>query len=139
MARLDEVKSDELVPTVVFQRLTAEKPETLREIGRAWGLPVGAFVQWFTTEHAGLYEQALRVLADQDAQEVVAIADGADPASVQVAKLRTEARKWRAGKWDRERYGDKTDVRHTGVAPTLVIEISPQPEPAGRVIEAEPI
>jgi hypothetical protein len=94
-------------------------------------------VEWFTTEHGELYEAALRVRADQDANDVVKIADDAVPESVQVAKLRSEARKWRAGKWDRERYGDKTDVKHTGQAPVLVI-VQAEAEPV-RVIEADPI
>lgn len=135
MARLEAVKANGMSGSVVFQRLTdADKPETLREIAKAWKVPVGRFVEWFATEHAELYEAALKVLADQDANEVVAIADGAAPETVQVSKLRAEVRKWRASKWDRDRYGDKTDVRHTGMIPTLVIEIAAE-EPQPRVID----
>jgi hypothetical protein len=45
-----------------------------------------------------------------------------------------------AGKWDRDRYGDKTDVRHSGLVPTLTIEIVGVAQaPQERVIEHEPV
>lgn len=139
LARFEAVKEQEHTPTTVFQKLTdPDAPQTLAQIGRDWGLPVGRFVEWFSTTHTALYDAALKVRADQDVHDAVAIADNAAPESVQVAKLRSEVRKWRASKWDSERYGDKTQVKHTGLVPTLVIEIAAPEQPKHRVIEHEP-
>ena len=85
--RLEGVKAAANTADVVFARLTdVDRPETLSEIAKAWQVPVGRFVQWFTTEHEALYDAALKVLAAQDAVDVVRIADEAAPESVQVAE-----------------------------------------------------
>lgn len=134
MARLEVVVVDAATPGVVFQRVS--EGETLKEIAKAWGVPVGRFTQWYMTEHGELYDAALKVRADQDATETVEIADGASTEDVQKAKLRVDARKWRSSKWDRERYGDRTEVKHSGLIPTLVIEIvGAVPVNAEKVVE----
>lgn len=99
---------DENAPSVIFQRLTdGEKPETLKEIAKAWGIPRGRFVEWFVTEHAGLYDAAQRVLAGQLAEEALEKADDAAPETVGVAKLQVETRLRLASKLDRERFGER--------------------------------
>lgn len=105
------MKADGGVPGVVFQRLS--EGETLRDIGRAWGVPVGGFTRWFSEEHCVLYEAALRVRADQLAHEALACADGADAETVAPARLQVDTRLKLAGKWDRERYGERTRVDQT--------------------------
>lgn len=135
MQRLEVVVGEASTPSVVFQRLT--DGDTLREIAKSWHVPVGRFTEWYTTEYAGLYDAALKVLAAQDAHETVEIADGATAEGVRQAKLRVDARKWRSSKWDRERYGEKTEVKHSGLMPTLVIEIAGEARQEPRVIEAE--
>lgn len=118
MARLDAVKADQGAPSVIFQRLTDS--ETLQQIARAWGLPKGRFVEWFTTQHAELYDTALKVRADNLAHEALSISDEQnevvkengqtfDP-DVPRDKLRIDTRLKIASKWDRSRYGDKQDV-----------------------------
>jgi hypothetical protein len=145
IARLAAVISQEHTPSVVFQRLT--EGETLRQIARSWQVPVGRFTQWFSTQHAELYDAALKVRADTIAHEALAISDEQalahskqgipfDP-DVSRDKLRVDTRLRLSGKWDRDRYGDKTDVRHTGLVPTLIIEIA-TPEPERRVIDVSP-
>jgi hypothetical protein len=112
LARMEEVKSDATAPSVVFQRMTADKPETLREIARAWGVPAGRFVEWFTTEHSGMYDAALKVLAADYAHDSIGIADGAaKPEDVPAAKLQVDTRLRVASKWDRKRYGDEVESR----------------------------
>lgn len=117
------VKSEPMTPSIVFQRLS--EGESLGEIARdkKWDLPVGRFTEWFTTEYAALYDAALKVRADQLSHERLKIVDAATPETASVAKLQSDTRGHLAGKWDRDRYGEKTDVRHSGLVPTLVIEI----------------
>ena len=137
MARLEVVVVDAATPGVVFQRVS--DGETLKEIAKAWGVPVGRFTQWYMTEHGELYDAALKVRADQDAAETVEIADGVSLEDVPKAKLQIDSRKWRSGKWDRERYGEKTEVKHSGLMPTLVIEIAGVAQvPEEKVIEHDP-
>ena len=124
MARLGAVVGRPETASVVFQRLTdADAPETLREIAKAWGVPAGRFVEWFTTEHGELYDTALKVRADQlandallisDEQEAVEKKDGStfDP-DVGRDKLRVDTRLKLASKWDRARYGETVKIDRT--------------------------
>ena len=139
LARLAVVVGDAETPGTVFQRLC--EGETPREIAKSWQVPVGRFTEWFMTEHVALYDAALKVRAAQDAHETVEIADGASAEDVGPAKLRISARQWRSSRWDRERYGDKTEVKHSGLMPTLVIEIAAAvgAVQVPRVIEAEAV
>jgi len=121
LARLEDVKRDEGAPGEVFRLLTdPDEPMTLRQIAKAWGLPRGRFVEWFTTEHAGLYDAALKVRTDDLAHEALAIADEQcevvkengetyDP-DVGRDKLRVDTRLKLAAKWDRKRYGEEADA-----------------------------
>lgn len=142
LARLEAVVARPETASVVFQRLTdAEAPETLREIAKAWGLPAGRFVEWYTTEHAAQYDAALKVLADQHAHEIVAIADEQKQATdsrgntfdpdVARDKLRMDARRWVAGRWDRSRYGDQVQHQISGRA-VLKVDFS---RPGEREVE----
>lgn len=134
LARLDVVKRDVNVPSVVFQRVV--DGERLKDIGRSWGLPVGRFVEWYTTEHAEKYEVALRIQADEDARDAVEIADSAAPEDVSVKKLQADIRRWRAGKWDRARYGDQ--VAHTvGGRVVLHADFGVSPSREERLIESD--
>lgn len=133
VARLEAVKRDVNVPSVVFQRVV--DGARLKDIARAWGVPVGRFVEWFTTEHAGLYERALAIQADEDARDAVEIADGASEDDVAPRKLRADVRRWRASKWDRARYGDQVQVQHGGRA-VLRVEFGTPVARAERLIES---
>lgn len=118
MARLEQVQADQNAPSVIFHRIT--EGETLHEIARTWGVPKGRFVEWFATNHADLYESALKVWADRLAHEALEIADEQnevvkengqkfDP-DVPRDKLRIDTRLKLASKFDRARYGDKQDL-----------------------------
>lgn len=111
MARLEVVVARPENAVVVFQRVC--EGETLKEIAKAWGVPVGRFTQWYATEHGDLYDAALRVRADQLAHEALERADGADAETVGPAKLQVDTRLKLAGKWDRARYGEMVKVEKT--------------------------
>lgn len=118
MARLEAVQAAANTPSVVFQRVA--EGETLKDIARAWQIPVGRFTEWFTTEHAALYDAALRVRADQLAHEALERADGADEKTVPTAKLQVDTRLRLAEKWDRQRYGAAKDAGMGGI--TVVVD-----------------
>lgn len=128
LARFEEVKADESVPLMVFGRVC--EGETLREIAREWRVPRGRFIEWFTTEHAGLYDSALKVRADELAHEALEISDeqnevvkengqSFDP-DVPRDKLRVDTRLKLAAKWDRKRYGEEVE-RMVAVPVTIQI------------------
>lgn len=130
LARLDEVKADTAAPSVIFQRLCER--ETLAQIAKAWGLPKGRFFEWFTTEHAPLYDAALKVLAGELAFESLDIADEQaevvkkdgskfDP-EVPRDKLRVDTRLRLASHLDRARYGAAKDAAGGGI--TVVVDRS---------------
>ena len=111
MARLEAVVALPETASVVFQRVC--DGETLKEIAKAWGLPVGRFTEWVLMKHEGMYDAALKVRADQLAHEALERADGADAESVGPAKLQVDTRLKLAGKWDRGRYGEVVKVDRT--------------------------
>lgn len=131
LARLEAVKADQAAPKVIFHRLC--DGETLKEIAKAWGVPRGQFVLWYTTEHSALYDAALKARADELAHEALAISDEQaevvkengqkfDP-EVPRDKLRVDTRLRLAEKWDRARYGSK-DNGPAGGGITVVVDRS---------------
>lgn len=128
MARFDHVKAQESTPRVVFLRLC--EGETLKEIARAWEVPVGLFIEWYTTEHLTLFDTALRVKADQLANEALEIADEQKEATdkkgntydpeVPRDKLRVDTRLKLAAQFDRARYGAR-DNGPAGGGVTVIV------------------
>ena len=153
MARLEVVVSEASTPSVVFQRVA--EGESLKEVAKSWQVPVGRFTEWFSNEHAELYDAALKVRADQlahealeisDEQQAVEKKDGSefDP-DVPRDKLRVDTRLKLASKWDRARYGEtvkidrmitvSADAGLIGLAGELLARITARPE---KVIEHVP-
>ena len=60
------------------------------------------------------YARARESQAHREAEEIREIADEATPETVQVARLRVDARKWRASKLAPKVYGDKLEVNGAG-------------------------
>lgn len=126
IARFEAVKLDPLTPSEVFRRVC--EGETLREVAKAWGLPKGAFTEWYTTEFSQMYDAALKVRADELAHEAIAISDeqcavekeggGTYDPEVPRDKLRVDTRMKLAAKWDRKRYGEEQDAVRT--APVII-------------------
>jgi len=138
MARLAVVRADAQAPDEVFRLLTdADEPKTLDEIAKLWALPRGRFVEWFTTEHAGKYDAALKVLGASLGHQVLELTNSATAETVGLLKFKTDRYLRLAAHWDGARYSPKVEHKHSGVLPVLVIEIAGEEAPPGRVIEAE--
>ena len=148
---MEAVKADSVAASVVFQRVT--EGETLRQIAADWGVPRGRFTEWYTTQHAELYDSALKVRADQLAHDALAVASTPQrgvitktkgDGTVEVIeedmlghrKLYAETMLRLAGKWDRQRYGEHTKVEHGGHVTGLIAVLSSLP--SGRVVEQAP-
>jgi hypothetical protein len=142
MARLAVVKADADAPAEVFRLLTdAEEPKSLEEIAKAWGVPRGRFVEWFSTEHRDRLDAAERVLGIGVLHAVKAMTDSATVENAALMKFKTDRYLRLASLLNTERYSPKVEHNHTGVMPTLVIEIAGDAQvraPAGQVIDVTP-
>lgn len=128
-------RTNDRLPSIVFQRLTDdEAPETLEQIAKSMGFPRGPFVEWFTTEHGGRYSAALKVLGGGVAHAVKQMTDDATDATLKLVKFKTDRYLRLAGHWDPERYSPRTEVKHSGLVPSLVIEINAAPSIEGRLV-----
>lgn len=96
--------------------------KSLREICAADNMPAPSTICLWLRENADLaeqYAQAREQQAELYADEIIEIADNAKNEDAQVARLRVDARKWKASKLAPKKYGDKLDLNHGG---TLKIE-----------------
>lgn len=102
---------------------------SLSEISKVEGVPYSVLWRWLNAEgRMESYRVALEARADKEAHDVLHIADGATAEEVGVAKLRVDARKWAASKWDRDRYGESSKV---------ALDVRYQVDLAGALLEAE--
>ena len=76
------------------------------------GTDVKSLWSWVkrTEANSDLYARARDMQARALADETLTISDAADPTTVQVAKLRTDTRKWLASKHLPKEYGEKLEV-----------------------------
>lgn len=145
LARLETVKADPGTPSVIFQRMC--DGETLKDIAKAWQIPKGRLAEWFTTQHADLYDAALKVWAADLAVSALEASLAATPEDVAVRKLQADVALKLASKFDRVRYGEtvrvEKEIRVTadagllGFAGELLKKVKAPIERAPRVIEAE--
>lgn len=110
MARLEDVKRDATAPSEIFRLLTADEPVTLAQVAKAWGVPKGRFVEWFTTTHGDLYDAALKVRAADLALDALQASLDATPDDVSVRKLQADVALRLASKFDRARFGETVRV-----------------------------
>ena len=102
---------------------------SLSEVGQTEGIPYSVLWRWLNAEgRMEAYRVALEARADKEAHDVLHIADSATVEEVGVAKLRVDARKWAASKWDRDRYGEASKVQ---------MDVRYQVDLAGALLEAE--
>lgn len=101
------------------ERICAELAEgkSLRAICRENGMPTEATVRvWARDDVSGFYSQYARsrdIGLDAMGEEVIEISDTATPEQVQVARLRSDNRKWFTSKLAPKRYGDRVGVQHS--------------------------
>ena len=105
----------------VFDRVACG--ERLKDIAAEYCVLAGQMSVWIETrpELAKRYGEALRARGNIAVEDVIPIADGKMPAAAGVEpsesrdRLRVEARERMAERWNRERYGKRTDVavKHT--------------------------
>jgi hypothetical protein len=91
--------------------------KSLREICKAEGFPAPSTICLWLKENADFaehYAHARERQADLYADEIIEIADAAKNEDAQVARLRVDARKWKASKLAPKRYGEKMDLNHSG-------------------------
>ena len=104
LVALDQVGQDHV------ERLL-EEGKSITAICFVLGIGKRALNQWLETGDRGaLLSRARARAADHLAAETLTIADEAEPDQVQKAKLRTDVRRWLAGKWDPTRYGENKGV-----------------------------
>lgn len=110
MARLEEVKRDGSALVVIAQRVA--EGESLKQIARAWGVPHGPLLLWIMADDARmtLYRNARVAAGFVQADEALEVADEAHPEDVQVAKLRSDVRRWSASKNAPEFFGERLDI-----------------------------
>lgn len=132
MARLAELQSDPEASEKVFERLTdPDLPMTLDEIAKAWRLPRGRFVDWFTDEYAETYDRALKVLGVALGHRVLDLTQAATAETVGLVKFQTDRYLRLAAHWHAERYSPKVEHKHSGGAPTLNIVLLERPSDPG--------
>lgn len=137
LARLAECIADPATMSIIVQKITdADSPETLKDIARAWQVPLGRLAEWITEdrERSEQYANALRIASEQLALESIRIADDVIPeaGAVQKAKLQVDTRLKIASKLAREKFGEAVEHRHTGSV-SLIAVLSSMPR--GRVVD----
>jgi hypothetical protein len=94
--------------------------ESLKAICESQGMPSRETVYvWLASdsEFSDKYARAREDQADYYADEIIDIADkDSDPNK---ARVRIDARKWKASKLQPKKYGDKIDLNHTGTLERL--------------------
>lgn len=92
LSRLDAVVSDPTTMDVLCARL--QEGESVRDVARSWDVPHGRLSAWILAdrERSEQYLRALEIASHVLVSECVPIADGADPAAVNHAKLRIDTR-----------------------------------------------
>jgi len=140
MARLELVVADPQTPEEVFRRLTdPEGAQTLDEIAKAWRVPRGKFVEWYTSECAGRYDAALKVLGVSLGHKVLELTENATRETVGLVKMQTDRYLRLAAHWNAERYSPKVEHNHSGQQPVFNVVLLTAPSEGGRVIENEPL
>ena len=101
--------------------------ESLRAICEEPDMPARVnVIGWLEKDEAlrNQYARARELQADHEFDEIKVIADLADAEDVQVARLRIDARKWRAGKLRPKVYGDKVAIGGAEDLPAIKTEDS---------------
>ena len=117
-----------------------------RAVAEKYGVTRGGLIFWLRDKRKQ-YDQAMEARADYFAQQMDEIADaeperhpitGAiDPGDIANRRLKFDILKWRAGRMDPRRYGDKVEVEHSGQV-GLVAFVQQFAPGQQRLVQAEP-
>lgn len=127
----DLAKLDEIGKAQVEELL--EQGKSIVEVCTELKVSKGALYSWMQEgDGAAALSRARARAADRLATEALVIADSVDetPGAIQKARLRTDIRRWLAGKWDAATYGDMKQ-------PTVQINVAELHLAAVRVHAAE--
>lgn len=96
--------------------------KTWREFAALHGMGEATLYRWIDKDEgfARDVQVARRIGHDALAAECLAIADAATPETVNVARLRLDARRWLLSRWSPERYGD-AKASGDGAATVVVV------------------
>ena len=96
--------------------------KTWREFAALHGMGEATLYRWIDKDDgfASDVQVARRIGHDALAAECLAIADAATPETVNVARLRLDARRWLLSRWSPERYGD-AKASGDGAATVVVV------------------
>jgi hypothetical protein len=94
------------------RRLLKEMPE---EVGP---LSTGVFYTWLreTPERASKWQMVQEIQGSNWAEEALEIVDDADPENVQVARLRSDTRRWLAERFNRKQFGKPEIAATVGIS-----------------------
>jgi len=110
-------------PTDYSEKLAGEmcamiaNGNSISKISAIKGMPASTtFFRWLREhpEFRDNYESAKEEQADRFVEQMLEIADDAEPENAQVARLRLDTRKWIASKFKPKRYGDKITQEQVG-------------------------
>lgn len=142
LARATEYEIEEIVAgdphwwTDTLGKVASEGIPALRAEAQARGWAWNATWAWVTGDedrHAAL-KRALEAKAQLLGWDTIAIAQAADPETVQVAKLQVDTAFKVAGRVDRHRWGEHTKVEHTGSVSLIALLSS---LPSGEIAPAQ--
>jgi hypothetical protein len=115
--------------------------DSLRVIADEGAWAVSGLWAWMQADVARVeaYDAALKARAQMLAFEAIEIADSAVPESQELvkAKLRVSVREHFAGKWDRGRYGDRSEVEHKGAIGLSLMTVLASLPRAGAIAERD--
>lgn len=137
MARLRLIQGDENAEREILGLI--EQGKSFAQIAKEWGLPKKDFLFWVAA-NGELTEKCkrLRELAGIDLRmEGLDLVDEATVENAQVKKLQAEYRERLSRDLNKPLFGKVVQHEHSGVMPTLVIEIVSGDEVTGEVIENE--
>ena len=85
--------------------------------GEVGSMSHGVFYEWLneTAERWSKWQAVQEIRAHKWAEEALEIVDEADPDTVQVARLRSDMRKWLAEKFNRNQYGKPEVIAAVGI------------------------
>lgn len=105
---------------LILSLISIAKP--IAEACKAAGVNPDSFYTWLNKDEklAEKYARAKELACQRMADEIIQIADEANPLDVNKDRLRIDSRKWLLSKLMAKKYGDKLNLEGDGAAPTII-------------------